>query len=492
MRSLLILFLGINFALFSQSFDEKKLIFIGNASSWKNNCEKLAQLEKLKNGEKITGIDSVFTILHFGDSHIQGDYFSGQIREGLQTDFGNAGNGIIFPYGVAKSWGPRGVSTVLKGTWTSSNTLKSTASEAMGVKGFLMRTTNKNSEISFQFTDKYKGDFSSKVRFWYAGDSSFSLTGGKFISSQSNSEGWETKTYAIEKGKGFSLKRTAQKDSSFTFNGFEFLQENPVGVRYHQLGVVGAQFTHLLKNQSYLISQIKALEPELVLFSFGSNEAYNSTMDFEAYQKSIIVFLEKLVTEIPTLTVIITTPPDTRSNGRTPKCQKGTCEKLVDLQKVSNTLVFDLNEASGGWSSLNNWYKAGLAQGDKLHFKAEGYALQGKLFLASFYTSYHATLGSENKNPWLVEVNPIMGKMFAEKPLDSIAIVDSVGVPPSKPPVVIKKPVTTKYKTHTVKSGETVSRIAQKYHVSAAKIISLNRLSKNGLIRTGQKLKIPK
>jgi LysM repeat protein len=42
-----------------------------------------------------------------------------------------------------------------------------------------------------------------------------------------------------------------------------------------------------------------------------------------------------------------------------------------------------------------------------------------------------------------------------------------------------------------VKSGETVSSIARKYHVSAQKIISVNNLNKNGLIRTGQRLRIP-
>jgi LysM repeat protein len=47
------------------------------------------------------------------------------------------------------------------------------------------------------------------------------------------------------------------------------------------------------------------------------------------------------------------------------------------------------------------------------------------------------------------------------------------------------------YQYHQVKSGETVSSIARKYHVSAQKIISVNNLNKNGLIRTGQRLRIP-
>jgi LysM repeat protein len=58
---------------------------------------------------------------------------------------------------------------------------------------------------------------------------------------------------------------------------------------------------------------------------------------------------------------------------------------------------------------------------------------------------------------------------------------------------VIKKPVVkpVKGKVYIVKNGDTISKIAQKYHVSTEKILKLNRLTKNSIIRSGQKIKIP-
>jgi LysM repeat protein len=58
---------------------------------------------------------------------------------------------------------------------------------------------------------------------------------------------------------------------------------------------------------------------------------------------------------------------------------------------------------------------------------------------------------------------------------------------------VIKKPVVkpVKGKVHIVKNGETISKIAQKYHVSTEKVLKLNHLTKNSIIRSGQKIKIP-
>jgi len=45
--------------------------------------------------------------------------------------------------------------------------------------------------------------------------------------------------------------------------------------------------------------------------------------------------------------------------------------------------------------------------------------------------------------------------------------------------------------THTVKAGETLSRIARRYGTTAAALVQLNGLRDAGLIRPGQKLKLP-
>ncbi|MBM4222007.1 MAG: LysM peptidoglycan-binding domain-containing protein, partial [Gammaproteobacteria bacterium] len=45
--------------------------------------------------------------------------------------------------------------------------------------------------------------------------------------------------------------------------------------------------------------------------------------------------------------------------------------------------------------------------------------------------------------------------------------------------------------THKVRSGETLSGIAQRYGTSPSRLAELNRLSKKNLIRVGQVLKLP-
>lgn len=59
------------------------------------------------------------------------------------------------------------------------------------------------------------------------------------------------------------------------------------------------------------------------------------------------------------------------------------------------------------------------------------------------------------------------------------------------PPKVVEKPKAPQYIIYTVKSGDTLSKIAQKYHVKVSDIKKWNNL-KSDLIRENQKLKIYK
>ncbi len=64
------------------------------------------------------------------------------------------------------------------------------------------------------------------------------------------------------------------------------------------------------------------------------------------------------------------------------------------------------------------------------------------------------------------------------------AVTPPTVAPPAAPPAPT-------YTTYRVVRGDTVSRIARRYHTTIAKIVSLNHLNKKALIRVGQTLKIP-
>ena len=438
-----------------------------------------------------TAKDSVFTIVHFGDSHIQGDYFSGEIRRILQEEFGDAGHGIYFPYSLCKSWGPKGLQSASNGEWTYSHILKPDLTNKVGFAGYELSTLTKDASLIFQFTENFKDSPANRLKIWYGMDSSsqdFHLN-DKFIVQvdQKFKNGWGVRTYSSKEAiKGFDLSLMAGNTSNtnFSFYGFELLKQAPIGINYHHCGVVGAQFTHLINNADLVLEQLAYLSPDLLLFSFGTNEAYGN-IDTVKYFNSINNFISTLNQLFPTTAIIITTAPDTRSQGKVPPSQVNVNNQLIKLSKSQDLSVFDLNKAMGGWGSLTNWYKSKLTLDDKLHFNAAGYSLQGKMFSLALLESYN-----KKYNAAPVDVTQLKSDILKV----IVPVLNNTPIPVeviTNP--VINKPIVKpkKGKFYVVKSGDTISKIAQKYHVSTEKLLKLNHLTKNSIIRTGQKIKIP-
>lgn len=503
--------------------------------------------------------DTLFTIIHIGDSHIQGDYFSGEIRMQLQSYFGNGGRGILFPYALSKSFGPRGVSAKPMGLWTGYKTLTGSLTEPLGVSGYGASTRTATSSIQISLTEKFReenalGQFSlpemQKINIWHSADNNsfttqlnpeFQWTGSQFYPS-----GWGVSSYqATDPQSGFTLtlSATAPTQNHYNFYGFEIIPMQQRGVVYHHCGVVGAQFTHLINKAPYTVEQIAHIKPDILIFSFGTNEAYNGKLDSQVYTPAVMKFLSDIAAASPSTAIILTTAPDTRSRNRIPPQQINVNNQLRKIAKAQKATLYDLNEAMGGWGSLHVWYYNKLTLTDKLHFNAAGYALQGQLFTLSLLQAYNKanpkdTLNIQSlRNTVHNSMKSLVRNFSAVSMGDSMALdsskinrkVDSTGltamaihnhtdsaknqvVAPNRnvnnrnatinrvtPPVRNTTATNNNHSpkmqrgevTHTVKSGENLYRIAQRYHVTHEAIAKRNNLTNPRSLRPGQRLVIP-
>lgn len=484
-KILCVSFLYLSFPIFSQVGDslsvETNFIQLTPSSNLNLAFHKLNLIKENNN--------AVFTVMHFGDSHIQGDYFSGEVRKSLHSTFGNAGQGILFPYSLSKSFGPRGIKVTASGTWTGTNIMNYKSTEKLSATGYVCSSRSTNASIDFDITDKFTGSIAHSIRIWYT-------TGERYHDFEMNkelvlveekiySDGLAQRTYRSDSIiDHFNLTVRAVTDSSqqFTLHGFEFLSDEKLGINYHHYGVVGAQFSHFIKNSAYAFTQIEALQPDIILFSFGTNEAYDHSIDTNKYYEALTQMIQLINVVSPKTAIIFTTAPDTRSQGRVPVNQINVNNQLRKAAKNNDASLYDLNAAMGGWGSMNTWSKNQLTQADKLHFNATGYALQGKMFSYSFLEAFN----KKNNND-TISITNLRNQLIDHLKFlsgNKTVVVDTV----PKQQRIIQNP----YQYHQVKSGETVSSIARKYHVSQQNIISANNLNKNGLIRTGQQLRIPK
>ncbi len=329
-------------------------------------------------------------VLHLGDSHVQIGHFSGEIKRLLQAK----NSGIHFPYPLAKSVDGRQFKTKASGNWTGISVLKPTSGVNIGLSGYAVSTRDTSAKIQWIAKDSLISF--RRVRIWTESDSCVLQPdlGSEFSLVGQQKEG-KLKYYDFKSNtrvNQFILSvRSMGVGDQFILHGIELPAEEN-GIDYIDLGVAGAQFTHLKSRANLVMDQIKILKPDLIICSFGTNEAYNANWESQSYKKALQEFIQQIQLFSPKTVFLLTSPPDTRSQNRVPKYQLEVIRVLAEM-KVP---FYDLNAAMGGFGSSVDWLKNGCFLKDQLHLTKEGYQIQAKLFVLALFKSWGDQSSFEN------------------------------------------------------------------------------------------------
>lgn len=322
-------------------------------------------------------------ILHLGDSHVQIGHFSGEIKRLL----GAQKSGIQFPYSLAKSVDGPVLKFKAKGRWEGTSILKPSTGWNIGLAGYAVSTRDSTAQITFTLKDSLAT--LNHIRVWCSADSCAMVpdVGPEFSVDKRGQRGnvafWDFKSKNALSQFALGLqKRSAQQDE-FTLHGIEILTPNS-SIDYQDLGVAGAQFTHLKSRGNVALDQIELLKPDLIICSFGTNEAYNANWNPATYRQALVEFLEDVKSKSPETVFLFTSPPDTRSQKRIPKFQQEVVQSLSKLPAA----YYDLNQVMGGYGSSEAWVKNGCFLKDQLHLTKEGYQLQAKLFALALFKTW--------------------------------------------------------------------------------------------------------
>ncbi len=429
-----------------------------------------------------SGADSTFTIVHFGDSHIQMGYFSGIIEKNLQSAFGDAGSGILFPYSACKSVGPTSLKSVFTGIWESNNITKNASNIPIGVKCYGLKTLDQNSKFSFSHITEDKNTEINAISILH-GANNYELFCNNYkrdtLISDPSSNWQVSRFYSKSKSSdySFTLKKTVESQSEFSFYGVLFETSENRGIQYHHCGVVSAQFTHICKNTPLLISQLAYLKPNLIIFSYGSNESYLTNFDPVTYAQEITKMIDSIKSEIPGVEILITSAPDTKSNDYYPLHKNEINRVLKEVAEKTESAYWDLDAVMGGDKTMDLWRNAGLALKDKLHFSVAGYQLQGNLLSLAFLKAYNETVS-----------NPIITSGLQSEINRQMSVfpkIENVLQPRENTNTnTITKSNSIKY---VVLKGDTLYGISKKYNCSISSIEKANNLT-SSVIKIGETL----
>jgi lysophospholipase L1-like esterase len=140
------------------------------------------------------------------------------------------------------------------------------------------------------------------------------------------------------------------------------------------------------------------MDPQLVIFSIGTNDAYTRRFDAEGYHSRYRQLLDSTRKAAPHAAMLITVPNDSYLyrkyvNRNTEKMQ----EIIMNLAMEYSCGVWDFYSIMGGLNSAQAWYSMHLMNYDRIHFNRQGYLLKGELFFSAFLKAWENNRTDESQ-----------------------------------------------------------------------------------------------
>jgi lysophospholipase L1-like esterase len=332
------------------------------------------------------------TIAHFGDSHVQLDYFSSTFRNLLDSNYGNSGRGLIFPFSIAKTYSHRDFTSNFTGKWLSSNSIQNPPKIPLGVSGFVANTKDMYANVTFKFNKKLdSGPYILYAYFKNDSDnyeikvSDFSNYFKKIDSKEKNN----IKIFVTEKSfdsiKIEFSKSSYDDESDLFFYGLEIKKETP-GVLYHNLGVGGACF-NALNQQIYFDNQFKILNPDIVILDWGTNDIIYKNNVSNDLEYTIVQTIKKIRSISPNISIILTSVQDMNYKGLNISKAKDFSDLIRKISIEEDCLFYDWFYISGGRFSMKKWDENLLARKDNIHLTPLGYKVKAELFFDAIQKS---------------------------------------------------------------------------------------------------------
>lgn len=351
--------------------------------------EGLQQLEQGKRTQPLR-------IIQLGDSHTAGDYFTGQLRQRLQRQFGNAGIGWLTPGYVTNQ---RSDQVLLRslGKWSLSDSKIAKHTGAFPLGG-LFNTSAGNSILEIKTKEQVAAG-QWQVSIWQHSlqtSWSLALANGKLSKLPGQGDpkaSWRLSTQAIDSAQVDRLRLLAPMNGKL---GGVILDRQAPGITLDALGINGAVANVINRwDETSLQQQLAWRDPQLIILAYGTNEAFGPDLVPQTYEEELRRVIRRLRAAAPNAAILLIGAPSS-AKSKAPHINGGCKVPLPpSLIKVQNsqrriarqekTLYWDWAAMMGGNCGAQAWLKqkVPLMRPDLVHMSAEGYgASADELYLA--------------------------------------------------------------------------------------------------------------
>lgn len=367
-------------------------------------------LSQLERGER-----SRLTIIQIGDSHTEGDRFSGHLRALMQQRFGNGGRGMLPPGVPYKDYTPQDVEATQTGSWqVISSNKRDYMRLPYGLSGFVVRSLRAGSAISLTAGEGAAFDEAEISYYRQPGGGSFEVKVDGTVVGTIDTEG---PVYELAFAAVTLPVRSRQIVLRSTDNGTVDLANwstyrKGAGVVLTSHGFSGAQIGIMSRWDWHVVAaELRRLNPALIILAFGTNEGdapRSKLVQYAATFENRLRVIQKL---LPQASIVVVGAPDVNvlpkycnlSTGLGgPRCRPlapdeaeqydallankdrrlcrwhtpaGTDQVREVQRQISadlGVLFWDWSTVQGGLCGATRWTEQGLAWPDRVHLRKDG------------------------------------------------------------------------------------------------------------------------
>ncbi len=343
---------------------------------------------KLNELESSAGQKTI-NIIHIGDSHIQADFLTREIRNSLQKRFGNAGRGLVFPYRLAHSNESYDYRSSSGSGWKWETVRSRNRDFEPGIAGASLLSPDDIFSFDLKINKRDSVDNSfCRVKLICRNDSDDLLA---FVTDKNTLSrkliAFSGDTVYDSELDSYTDKIEVKSVANLLVDGV-VLENNRKGIQYHVVGINGAHYSDY-NQSSVFFAEMPLLQPDLILVSLGTNEGVNARISSEAVAGEVDKMVRNIRNQGISAPIVLITPFDNfyRRKKFNPYLSKVRTGLLAACEK-NNIPCMDMYGISGGYGSAAEWRKRGLITSDRIHYTAQGYTLQGKMIYNTLINSY--------------------------------------------------------------------------------------------------------
>lgn len=348
--------------------------------------------DALKNADK-----SQVRIAHFGDSLIEGDLISADVRETMQKEFGGKGVGYL-PI-TSQDVNFRLTTKIsFSNNWETGSLFGSNPNRLeYGINGEVF-VPKGNSWVEYELYRKFRNarEF-SKARVFYSDAKASAINyviDGKTKDKATLSSGKGLQELVIDvKGSANKLRlEFPERDQAHVYG---VSLENGNGVYLDNFPFRGNSGADLQQISSSMLKDFaRKLDYKLIILEFGLNASGTAQRDFGWYEREMLKVIDNLKSAFPRTAILLIGVQDKSVKKGTRFETDPKVVKLLDAQKniakSANIAFWNLFEAMGGENSMPQWVDANppLAFKDYVHFNGQGASKVADMLSDALITAY--------------------------------------------------------------------------------------------------------